>query len=32
LQALPYMCKGHKIADAVIILGSIDITLGEVDR
>jgi len=32
LQALPYMCKGHKIADAVIILGSVDITLGEVDR
>lgn len=32
LQALPYMCKGHKIADMVIIFGSIDITLGEVDR
>jgi len=32
LQALPYMCKGHKIADAVIIFGSVYITLGEVDR
>jgi NADH-quinone oxidoreductase subunit D len=32
LQALPYLCKGHKIADVIIILGSIDITLGEVDR
>jgi len=26
------MCKGHKIADVVVILGSIDIVLGEVDR
>jgi NADH:ubiquinone oxidoreductase subunit D len=26
------MCRGHKIADVVVILGSIDITLGEVDR
>jgi NADH:ubiquinone oxidoreductase subunit D len=26
------MCIGHKVADAVIILGSIDIVLGEVDR
>jgi NADH:ubiquinone oxidoreductase subunit D len=26
------MCLGGKIADAVIILGSIDIVLGEVDR
>lgn len=32
LQALPYMCTGHKVADVVIILGSVDITLGEVDR
>jgi len=26
------MCLGHKVADVVIILGSIDIVLGEVDR
>jgi len=23
---------GHKVADAVVILGSLDIVLGEVDR
>lgn len=32
LTALRHMCIGHKVADAVIILGSIDIVLGEVDR
>jgi len=32
LTLLEEMCVGHKIADAVIILGSIDIVLGEVDR
>ena len=32
LQALPYMCKGQKIADVVVVIGSIDITMGEVDR
>jgi NADH-quinone oxidoreductase subunit D/NADH-quinone oxidoreductase subunit C/D len=32
LTALGEMCKGNKIADAVIILGSIDIVLGELDR
>ena len=32
LGAMSEMCRGHKIADAVIILGSVDITLGEVDR
>jgi len=26
------MCLGHNVADIVIILGSIDIVLGEVDR
>ena len=32
LTALEEMCVGHKVADIVAILGSIDIVLGEVDR
>ncbi|MDD5368523.1 MAG: NADH-quinone oxidoreductase subunit D [Anaerolineaceae bacterium] len=32
LTSLTHMCVGQKIADAVVILGSIDIVLGEVDR
>jgi len=32
LTVLRELCKGHKVADAVTILGSIDIVLGEVDR
>ena len=32
LTILEDMCLGHKIADAVVILGSVDIVLGEVDR
>ncbi len=32
LTVLEDMCVGHTVADAVIILGSIDIVLGEVDR
>ncbi len=32
LTSLAEMCKGQKVADAVVILGSIDIVLGEVDR
>jgi NADH-quinone oxidoreductase subunit C/D len=32
LMSLSEMTRGEKIADAVVILGSIDITLGEVDR
>jgi len=32
LTVLEDMCLGHKVADAIIILGSIDIVLGEVDR
>ncbi len=32
LTSLAGMCRGHKIADVVTILGSVDITLGEVDR
>ena len=32
LTALSKMCMGCKVADVVVILGSIDITLGEIDR
>jgi NADH:ubiquinone oxidoreductase subunit D len=32
LGVLGALCRGHKVADVVAILGSIDITLGEVDR
>lgn len=32
LTALGEMCKGHKVADTITILGAIDIVLGEVDR
>ena len=32
LTALEKMCIGHKVADVVTILGSIDIVLGELDR
>jgi NADH-quinone oxidoreductase subunit D/NADH-quinone oxidoreductase subunit C/D len=32
LTALEEMARGHKIADLIIILGSLDIVLGEVDR
>jgi NADH-quinone oxidoreductase subunit D len=32
LTILEDMCVGHSVADSVIILGSIDIVLGEVDR
>ena len=32
LTALETMCVGNKIADVVVILGSIDIVLGEADR
>ncbi len=32
LTILEDMCLGHIVADAVIILGSVDIVLGEVDR
>ncbi|HET9181291.1 MAG TPA: NADH dehydrogenase (quinone) subunit D [Candidatus Angelobacter sp.] len=32
LQALPRMCEGGLIADAVAAIGSIDIVLGEIDR
>lgn len=32
LSPLQAMCKGQKVADVVVILGSIDIVLGETDR
>jgi NADH-quinone oxidoreductase subunit D len=32
LQILPELLRGHKMSDAVAIMGSIDIVLGEVDR
>jgi NADH-quinone oxidoreductase subunit B/C/D len=32
LTALGEMCKGHKIADIIVLLGAIDIVMGEVDR
>ncbi|KAA3657240.1 MAG: NADH-quinone oxidoreductase subunit NuoD, partial [Chloroflexi bacterium] len=32
LTSLEKMCIGHKVADVVVILGGIDIVLGEVDR
>lgn len=32
LTSLKEMVVGHKVADAVVILGSLDIVLGEVDR
>jgi NADH-quinone oxidoreductase subunit D len=32
LTILEDMCLGHKVADVVIVLGSVDIVLGEVDR
>ncbi len=32
LQAMDFMCKGHMLADSVVVLGSQDIVFGEVDR
>lgn len=32
LTILEDMCIGHKLADAIVILGSVDIVLGEVDH
>ena len=32
LTVLEDLCLGHKVGDVIIILGSVDIVLGEVDR
>lgn len=32
LQAMNFLCKGHMLADASAILGSLDIVFDEVDR
>lgn len=32
LQAMDYVCKGHMLADSVVILGAMDIVFGEIDR
>jgi NADH-quinone oxidoreductase subunit D len=32
LQALEHMAPGHLIADIIVLIGSIDIVLGDVDR
>jgi len=32
LQVLPKLAKGHMVADLVVIIGSVDIVLGDIDR
>jgi NADH-quinone oxidoreductase subunit D len=32
LQSLPLLSKGHLVADLVALIGTTDITLGDVDR
>jgi NADH-quinone oxidoreductase subunit D len=32
LQGTDFMCKGHMLADAVAIVGSMDVVFGEIDR
>ena len=32
LQAMDFLCRGHMLADAPAVLGSLDIVFGEVDR
>jgi NADH-quinone oxidoreductase subunit D len=32
LQAMNHLCRGHMLADAVAVLGSLDIVFGEIDR
>ncbi len=32
LQAMDHICRGHMLADAVAVLGSMDVVFGEIDR
>ncbi|QMW21855.1 NADH-quinone oxidoreductase subunit D [Sandaracinobacteroides saxicola] len=32
LQAMDFLCRGHMLADAPAVLGSLDVVFGEVDR
>jgi len=32
LQGTDFLCKGHQLADSVVILGTMDIVFGEIDR
>ena len=32
LQGTDFMCKGHMLADAVAVVGSMDVVFGEIDR
>ncbi len=32
LQAIDFVCKGHMLADAVAVLGAMDVVFGEIDR
>jgi NADH-quinone oxidoreductase subunit D len=32
LSLLPYIVRGHLLADLIVILGSVDIVMGEIDR
>jgi NADH-quinone oxidoreductase subunit D len=32
LQIMPYLAKGHLVADLVVLIGTVDIVLGDVDR
>lgn len=32
LQLLPYMCPGNNVSDIIVVLGSLDPIMGEVDR
>jgi len=32
MQILPYLAKGHLVADLVALIGTVDIVLGDVDR
>jgi NADH-quinone oxidoreductase subunit D len=32
MQILPVLGKGHLVADLVVLIGTVDIVLGDVDR